>query len=174
MDTKQSRLELKVDAQGTFTGLLSPYGPPADDGNDIIVAGAYRENIRQKGNVRPLLFSHESTRPIGTVELDDREDGLWVKGELLLDLPDAKTAYRLIQAGIMKGLSIGFRAIKKDFTNGVRHLKEIALYEASVVLFPMNDAALITSVKSLDYNRIQTELKSFREDILRELKGHYQ
>jgi HK97 family phage prohead protease len=171
MQTKASRLELKVDAEGTFTGLLSPYGPPADQGGDIVVAGAYAENIRKKGNVRPLLLSHETSQPVGTVTLDDRADGLWVKGELLLDIPDGKKAYRLLQAKIIQGLSIGYRTIKEDFSGGVRYLKELALFEASLVLFPMNEAALITSVKSIDYQRIQNELQSFKADILRELKG---
>ena len=79
MNTKQSRLEIKVDQQGVFTGLLSPYGPPADSGGDIVLAGAFSKNIQQKGNVRPLLFAHETSQPVGTVTLDDRADGLWVK-----------------------------------------------------------------------------------------------
>src|SRR5688572_11374221 len=127
MNTKQSSLELKVDAQGTFEGLLSPYGGPPDNGGDVVLAGAFAKNIQQKGNVRPLLFAHETSQPVGTVTLDDRADGLWVKGELLLDIPDGKKAYRLVQAGIVKGLSIGFRTVKEDVSAGIRYLKELAL-----------------------------------------------
>ena len=52
MNTKQSRLEIKVDAQGVFTGLLSPYGPPADNGGDIVVAGAFAKNIQRAASCR--------------------------------------------------------------------------------------------------------------------------
>ena len=87
---------------------------------------------------------------------------MWVKGELLLDLPDGKKAYRLLQAGIIKGLSIGYRTVKEDFSAATRYLKEVILFEASLVLFPMNENALVTSVKSLDYSSIQIELKALK------------
>ena len=62
-------------------------------------------------------------------------------------LPEAQKAYLLVKAGIVKGLSIGFEAVKDSVDAGVRYLSEIKLYEGSIVTFPMNEAALITSVK---------------------------
>jgi HK97 family phage prohead protease len=180
MQTKHSNLELKVDAQGTFTGLLSPYNV-RDNGSDVVVPGAFAKNIAQKGNVRPLLFAHETAQPVGTVTLDDRADGLWVRGELLLDIPDGKKAYRLLQAKVITGLSIGYRTIKEDFSAGVRYLRELALYEASLVLFPMNEAALIESVKAAgqqelslaDVEAIGTEILEYKRGILAALEKSY-
>lgn len=79
-------------------------------------------------------------------------------------LPEAQKAYLLLKARIVKGLSIGFEAIKDSVVNGVRHLNEIKLYEGSVVTFPMNDMALITSVKGKgetkdDFNEELTEIQ---------------
>jgi hypothetical protein len=67
-----------------------------------------------------------------------------------MELPEAQKAYLLIKAKIVKGLSIGFASVKDSIESGVRHLKEIKLYEGSIVTFPMNERALISSVKSED------------------------
>jgi hypothetical protein len=51
---------------------------------------------------------------------------------------------------MIDGLSIGFRATKKDFTrDGVRLLQEIKLFEISLTAMPMNRAAAVQSVKSV-------------------------
>lgn len=148
MTKLRMRLEIKeISAEGSFEGLLSPYGN-IDNGNDVVVAGAYTKTLKDQGNTRPLLWQHKTDVPIGNLTLEDRPDGLWCKGELLMALPEAQKAYLLIKAKIVKGLSIGFEAIKDSIENGVRLLKEIKLWEGSIVTFPMNDSALIASVKS--------------------------
>jgi len=44
--------------------------------------------------------------------LVDGPDALSVKGQLLMDLRPPKSAYLLIKARIVKGLSIGFDTVK--------------------------------------------------------------
>jgi len=148
MKTKlRMKLEIKeISAEGTFEGLLSPYGN-VDGGGDVVEPGAYAKTLKDQGNVRPMLWQHKTDVPIGDLTLDDRADGLWCKGQLLMALPEAQKAYLLIKAKIVKGLSIGFETIKDAVEGGVRRLKEVKLYEGSIVTFPMNEAALITSVK---------------------------
>lgn len=149
MKTKNNlRFELKeVSEEGTFEGLLSPYGN-VDGGGDMVMPGAYKKTM-EGGNVeRPILWQHKRDVPIGKMTLEDRPDGLWCKGQLLMALDEAKKAHLLIKAGIVKGLSIGFESVKESFSGGVRQLKEIKLYEGSIVTFPMNEAAQITAVKA--------------------------
>lgn len=136
----------QIAADGTFEGILSPYGN-VDGGNDVVKQGAYAKTLKDQGPTRPLLWQHKSDTPLGLLTLEDREDGLWCKGSLLMALPEAQKAYLLIKAKIVKGLSIGFESIKDSVEAGVRYLSEIKLYEGSIVTFPMNEAALITSVK---------------------------
>lgn len=144
------RMEIKAVAEdGTFEGLLSPYGN-VDKGGDVVVPGAYTKTLQEHGNTVPLLWQHRSDTPIGDLTLEDRADGLWCKGKLLMALPEAQKAYLLIKARIVKGLSIGFETIKDLLENGVRMLKEIRLYEGSIVTFPMNESAVITAVKSME------------------------
>jgi HK97 family phage prohead protease len=167
MKTKQRmRLEIKeISAEGTFEGLLSPYGN-VDQGADLVEPGAYTKTLQEQGNKRPLLWQHKSDTPVGEIVLEDRPEGLWCKGQLLMALPEAQKAYLLIKSRIVKGLSIGFEAVKDAIENGVRRLKEIKLYEGSIVTFPMNESALIASVKRAgvgetkdDFNEELTEIQ---------------
>jgi uncharacterized protein len=145
----KSRMQFEIkeiSEAGEFEGVLSPYGN-VDSTGDVVEPGSYAKTLKEGGSTRPLLWQHKTDTPIGEIVLDDRKDGLWAKGKLLMELPEAQKAYLLIKARIVKGLSIGFTTIKDTVESGIRHLHEIKLYEGSIVTFPANSLALITSVK---------------------------
>jgi HK97 family phage prohead protease len=160
-ETKTLRFDLKaLQEDGTFEGRLSVYNV-VDQGKDLVVPGAFTKTIKDHDGKVPMLWQHKYDSPIGSLYLEDREDALWVKGVLLLEdaIPDARRAYALLKAGIIRGLSIGYDVITKEIKGGVRHLKELKLYEGSVVTFPMNEMATIQSVKSdfaTEFERWQT------------------
>lgn len=158
---QQFRMAVKsVNEDGTFEGLLSPYGN-VDEGGDLVEPGAFTKTLQENGNSVPMLWQHKQDCPIGELALEDRTDGLWCKGKLLLEIPEAKKAYLLMKARIVKGLSIGYDAIKAPIVDGVRRLKEIRLWEGSVVTFPMNTLAQISDVKA------RGEMKGdFNEELL--------
>jgi HK97 family phage prohead protease len=133
---------------GSFEGKLAVYSK-VDLGGDNILPGAFTKTIQERGDKVPLLWQHNSDEPIGVLTLVDGPDALSVKGQLLMELDQAKRAYLLLKAGVIKGLSIGFDTIKDSVENGVRQLKELRLWEGSIVTFPMNEAAMVTSIKRL-------------------------
>lgn len=143
-----------VEDDGTFTGYLSVFNN-IDKGGDIVVPGAFLENLdawKSKGDLPPVLWQHRSGEPLGPF-LEMREDsvGLWVKGQLLVDdIPRAKEARALLKAKAIKGMSIGYvsRDDSWDRVTGVRTLKKLDLYEGSLVTFPMNPMAGVSTVKS--------------------------
>jgi HK97 family phage prohead protease len=151
------RLEFKfsvkeVSEQGTFTGYASVFNN-VDLGGDIVAPGAFLKTMNEKPNV-PILFGH-STREVIGVNKEWKEDnhGLYVKGELNLDVQRARETHSLMKQGALSGLSIGYDPIQVDYSRekeGIRLLKEVKLYEYSVVAFPMNEAAQINDVKSLE------------------------
>lgn len=141
-----------LNEDGSFEGCLSPYSN-VDDGGDLVEPGAFTKTLQENGNKIPSLWQHKTDCPIGELVLEDRTDGLYCKGQLLLDIPEAKKAYLLLKAKIVKGLSIGYDAIKAQTVDGVRHLKEIRLWEGSVVTFPMNTLAMVSDVKSHRENK---------------------
>lgn len=153
-ETKDFRLEIKTldDESGTFTGILSAYNV-VDLGNDMVEPGAFTKNMEEAGSLRPLLWQHKTDEPIGQLDLKDSAEGLLVTGTLDLNLQRAREAYSLIKKGIIKGLSIGYRAIRKKMEGGIRHLKEIELFEGSIVTFPMLPLAQVTTVKTTDQSK---------------------
>jgi HK97 family phage prohead protease len=134
---------------GSFEGDLAVYGNE-DLGGDVIQPGAFARSIKANGSQIPLLWQHRPDEPIGTLILNDTPGSLQVKGQLLLDLPMAQKARVLLKAKIVKGLSIGYDTIVEDYVGGTRHLKELRLWEGSVVTFPMNPLATVTAIKTLD------------------------
>jgi HK97 family phage prohead protease len=158
---RQFRMEVKeLGEDGSFEGVLSPYNN-VDEGGDVVEPGAFTKTLQENGNKIPALWQHMTDCPIGDLTLEDKEDGLHCKGQLLLEIPEAKKAYILLKAKIVRGLSIGYDTIKAQVIDGVRHLKEIRLWEGSIVTFPMNTLALVASVKSRqvkgDFNEELTE-----------------
>lgn len=131
---------------GSFEGILASYNT-VDLGGDKILPGAFTKTMQERGSQVPMLWQHDPHQPIGTLNLSDSQTGLMVKGQLLMDLPQAKVAYTLLKAKAIKGLSIGYDTVKDSIENGVRQLKEVRLWEGSVVTFPMNEACMITAVK---------------------------
>ena len=147
--TKQRmRMEIKeLSSTGEFEGLLSVYNV-VDLGKDLVEPGAFTKTIQEHGAEVPLLWQHKTDTPVGKLTLVDGPDALRVKGQLLMQLPEAQKAYLLIKSGIVKGLSIGYDTVKDAMDGTVRRLKELRLWEGSIVTFPMLPQALITAVKA--------------------------
>ncbi|MGV3983376.1 HK97 family phage prohead protease, partial [Citrobacter freundii] len=99
-----------------------------------------------------LLWQHRMDEPIGIyTEMKEDEVGLYVKGRLLIDDdPLSKRAHAHMKAGSLTGLSIGYmlKDWEYDRVKGVFLLKEIDLWEVSLVTFPSNDEARVSDVKS--------------------------
>lgn len=149
------QLEIKsVGEDGTFSGVLSPYGN-VDQGGDMVMPGAFTKSLQENGGRVPMLWQHQQDCPIGDLTLTDHKDGLHCAGKFCLEtgangaymVPEAAKAYALVKNRMVKGLSIGYDAVQKAMVKGVRQLSEIKLWEGSVVTFPMNLDAGIAAVK---------------------------
>jgi HK97 family phage prohead protease len=109
-------------------------------------------------NPLPLLWQHEHDKPIGSVKFDKpTKAGINFEAEIAsTDEPGTlkdrlDEAWQSIKMGLVRAVSIGFRAIEYAFmdSGGVRYV-ETEVYELSAVTIPANADALITSVKSID------------------------
>lgn len=149
-ELKTLSLELKdLSENGSFKGLLSVYDV-IDSYGDVVERGAYTKTLQDSGGRVPLLWQHDTTLPIGSLDLKDGPLGLEASGQLLLDdaVPQAKTAYALLKAGVISGMSIGFKAIRKKQEDSIRRLKEIKLFEGSLVTFGACPGAVVQQVKA--------------------------
>ncbi|SDY18283.1 HK97 family phage prohead protease [Citreimonas salinaria] len=141
-------LETKIHASddGTVEGLAWKYAEP-DRIGDMIVKGAFTGTAMPL----PMLFGHDQNDPIGTWDTaDERDDGLHVKGRLLVDdVPRAREVAALVRSGAVRGISIGFRTIKAaKRPRGGRSISQLELLEASLVTIPMHPGARVTSAKT--------------------------
>jgi Escherichia/Staphylococcus phage prohead protease len=152
-------------AAGTFRGLASVYNN-VDLGNDAVEPGAFKKTLEEQGDGFPLLWQHTPAMPIGKARLTDSALGLVADGQLVMSVPQAQSAYDFLKAGVIRGLSIGYDVIRETVdSSGVRHLLELKLWEVSLVTFPMNQSALVTSVKSIDdARRVLSEAAAHPED----------
>lgn len=156
--TKVARpFELKsISSDGAFSGYGAVFGN-VDSYGDVIAPGAFAKSLASsaaKGRMPAMLWQHDSDHPIG-VWTAMREDakGLYVEGRLLIDaVAKAQEAHALLKAGALSGMSIGFLPVVSEWDDKqeLRTLKEVDLWEVSLVTFPANDDARVSDVKSVE------------------------
>ena len=139
-----------VQDDGTFSGYGSVFGV-VDSYQEIVAPGAFTESL--KNRMPSLLWQHRSGEPIGVWPIVKEDTvGLHVEGKLALKTARGSEAYELLKMGAISGLSIVFitREDSYDKVTGIRTLKQVDLWEVSLVTFPANDSARITNVKSIE------------------------
>ena len=150
MERKAVHFEIKKDdiAGRVFSGYASTFD--VDLGGDIIVPGAFKKTIEGRQQAVKVLWQHNE--PIGkSMRLYEDSVGLFVEGKV------SKTrlgdeAIELMRDGVVDQMSIGFTipAGKSEISDdGLRVIREVKLFEFSPVTFPMNENAIITSVKNM-------------------------
>jgi HK97 family phage prohead protease len=156
----ESKAISEDDGNVKFEGLASTY--EIDLGADKINPGAIKDTSakaksiakeRNSTKLWPVFFSHMSEMTVGKITYAKEMDkGLFVKGEMPLSDTYVKgRLYPQLKAGNIDSMSIGYRAIEKDYVGDIRHLNKIHLYEISLVSIPMNPGAILTGVKGMQY-----------------------
>lgn len=158
--------EIKTDSEPNGDMLFSGYGAifgNMDYVGDVIVPGAFAESLAESqktGVWPPMLSQHgglsvEDNMPIG-IWTALSEDGVGLKVEGKLAPTDrGKEHYALLKMTprpAISGLSIGYRVkeaiMRSRPEDPARKLIKIDLKEISLVTFPANTKARVTSVKS--------------------------
>ena len=151
LETKFCRLgeDIAVTDGCRIEGYASVFGV-TDQGGDVVAAGAYGRSLKRlagEGRAVKMLWQHDPAQPIGVWD-EIREDGrgLKVKGRILTEVEKGREAAALIAAGAIDGLSIGYRTVtaEKD-AKGQRLLREVELWEVSLVTFPMLSEARVSA-----------------------------
>lgn len=155
--------ELKADDEGrTVEGFASVFNN-VDSYKDIVLPGAFTKSLKGKKSI-PMLWQHWQGDVIGKWDqFEERDKGLWVKGSIV-DTSKGLDAYKLLKAGAVTGMSIGYatKQYEYDTDKNIRKLMEVDLFEVSLVTFPANAKAQVTNVKSAPDNE-----RDF-EELLRE------
>lgn len=164
--TETKEIERNQVKYGVVKGYASTFNN-IDRGNDIIAKEAFEKTIeRHKQMNRPIRmqWQHKTEDLIGgfpTFKVDEK--GLYVEGEINLEVQKGREAYALAKQGVLSDMSIGFVIrnaemieVSDGFEDGVEQFKQVRkildveLYEISLVSEPMNPLAQITAIKSLE------------------------
>jgi HK97 family phage prohead protease len=154
-------LSVRAADDGTVEGYGSVFGM-RDTYDDVIQPGAFAASLKEHraaGTMPAMLWQHDPSEPIGIwTDMAEDEKGLRVKGRLVLESERGRAAHALLKAGALNGLSIGFMAKEwaYDRETEVRTLTNIDLWEVSMVTFPAQRQARVTSVKAAQVAGLST------------------
>ena len=165
-------LSIKALNDGEFEGHGSIFGNE-DLGGDVVMKGAFRKSLekhREANSLPQMFWMHKPDQVPGKwVSMSEDQNGLRVKG-VLADTPLGNEIRTLLKMDAVKGLSIGYSTVDQEWKDdGTRLLKELELWEVSVVSLPMNPLAQVAHAKSRlsEIGEYVPTLKEF-ERILRE------
>lgn len=140
-----------------------------------VAPGALDESIRN--NDIMCLDNHDSRIVLGsfssnTLELKSDNHGLWGRAIIDLEDPNAKSAYRKVETGKVRGCSFGFyptkeeRIEREDGTTKWR-ITEAELLEVSITAFPAypqtDIAARKKDVESIKKKKLEQRKKALLE-----------
>jgi HK97 family phage prohead protease len=125
---------------------------------EYVKRGAFSKTLNDGADVR-LLIDHEGV-PLartksGTMRLMEDERGLAVEADLDPMNPDAARVISAMKRGDLSQMSFAFRTIKDSWSDdrSTRELREVQLYDVSVVTFP----AYEETVAEIRSRLLQTE-----------------
>ena len=142
-------LEMRAEGGSRLVGYAAVFDSPSEPMpfTEFVRRGAFTKTLNDGADVR-LLVDHEGvplarTRS-GTLSLTEDERGLLVEAELDPMNPDAQRVISAMRRGDLSQMSFAFRTIKDSWSadKSVRELREVQLYDVSVVTFPAYEETL--------------------------------
>ena len=147
----ESTLEIKEADDGFvhLKGYAATFGN-TDRVGDIIEAGAFAVSLTER--MPKLLYQHRMSEPVGVIDRAYENDGgLIIEARMPKENSQVKDIYPLLKMGALGDFSIGFNVKRADMSDdGIRYIKEIELWEVSIVTIPANAQAKIMQVKHLE------------------------
>lgn len=193
MKTKSCLIRVKAGPSdglkdGEFIAYASVFGNK-DSYGDVVQPGAFTKTLAEwesKGAPIPLLWGHNMADPdfnLGLI-LDASEDerGLKVHAQLDMESPKSEQVYRLLKSGRVSQMSFAYAITDgewvepvgegKSYEDAYYSLKELDLYEVSVVPIGANQETEILAVKSAAHSlqaKAGRALSSKNENTIRDV-----
>lgn len=157
---KSADFAAEMPTDGTVEGYAATFDREPDSYGDVIAKGAFARTLSewsQKGQPIPLLYGHNTDDPelnIGRVtEAYEDERGLHVRAEFDADNPKAQYVRKLAKEGRLYQFSFAYSvrdAAETQLDDGAKayELRDLDLYEVSLVQIPANQHAVVTGIKS--------------------------
>lgn len=174
-ETREDGGELYI--EGYFAVFNSNY-ELWEGASESVATGAFTNTMG--ADVRALI-DHETRLVLGrnkagTLELREDSHGLWGKIRINPNDQDAMNLYERVKRGDVDQCSFGFDIVKEDTEirdDGSIHwtIREVKLYEVSVVTFPAYEETSVSARKD-DFEEIQKrKMDTWRSEAKKKLKG---
>lgn len=164
---KDFTVKFKTDglAEGEFIAYASVFGNK-DSYGDVVIKGAFTNTLAEwerKGVPIPLLWGHNTGDPdynLGeVVEATEDDRGLKVHCRLDMESPKSAQTYRLLKSGRVNQMSFAYHIVDgayiqpegddKTWRDAYYELRELDLYEVSIVPIGANQETEILAVKAI-------------------------
>jgi len=170
---------------GIVKGYASTFDREPDSYGDVIAKGAFAKTLEKwselnkDGRYIPLLWGHDTDDPMSNigkvVEAKEDERGLLVTAEFDKDNERAQYVRKLVQEGRVYQFSFAFEVrdwgtVELEDGTKANELREIELFEVSLVQIPANQHATVEEVKADEAETKSGRRNSAKDaDVLREI-----
>jgi len=152
-----NNLEVRAENEGnTLVGYAAIFDSPSEPLPfvEYVKHGAFSKTLNDGADVR-LLIDHEGV-PLarsksGTLALEEDDRGLRVQADLDPENPDAARIISAMKRGDLNQMSFAFKTIKDKWSDDgkIRELREVQLYDVSLVTFPAYEETVAELRKAL-------------------------
>jgi HK97 family phage prohead protease len=159
-----TNLEMRANGDGTtLVGYAAVWDSPSEPlpWIEYVRRGAFAKTLKDGADVR-LLIDHEGV-PLartksGTLRLMEDDRGLRTETDLDPMNPDAARIISAMRRGDLSQMSFAFRTVKDSWNadRTVRELREVRLYDVSVVTFPAYEETVAELRASLRGDTVST------------------
>lgn len=148
----------EVEGVGQFEAIVSVFGN-VDVVGDRVVKGAFAnslkkwEDVRQSGDSGiPVVWTHDWNgldSIVGeVVEAEERDEGLWVKGQLDMEEEFAQKLFRKLQKRRIREFSFAYDIVNEKEQNGANELLELDIIEVGPTFKGANPDTRLIGVKA--------------------------
>ena len=162
-----AKSELTSGDHGSIAGYFSTFDRIPDSYGDVVRKGAFLRTIRERkesGHPFPLLFNHDMNQIIGKViEIKEDNVGAFFRAEFF-DTARAQEVRGFCRSGAVYQFSFAYDVkeqgrVRLPDDKSANELRDLTLYEISIVVVPANPRAVMTDIKA--------SIKERRKDLLR-------
>lgn len=143
---------------------------------ETIDKGAFDNTLKNNLDIR-ALFDHDSSKVLGrtkskTLELRVDDKGLYGKIAINKNDSEAVNLYHRVQRGDVDQCSFGFQIVDsvEEYRSGTNSyhttIKDLNLYEVSIVTFPAYSNTSVTAREKQFRNRKSEKLKRWKKEML--------
>ena len=141
---------------GTISGYFSTYDRIPDSYGDIVAPGAFEKTIAKReesGHPFPLCWNHDLDQIIGKVDsIEDTDKGPLMTASFF-NTPLAQEKREIVKSGVVYQFSFAYdvkdsAVVTLDDGTKANELRELDLFEVSIVPIPANPLAEVTDIKA--------------------------